>query len=187
MSEVEELEKLQDIIGKINNSVRTYIIFNRKLNKPFLLAAVTKKSSKISLFAAGFGVSSVATLKYTIKPDRIFISSFEVNKQFQRNGLGKTIFNLALAHGDLEGATNAYGHAMPIDDIKGVPNTENYYEATQRVLYKIYEKLGCEFDFYGDNNTFTINWQSGDRFENLQDEFKEIAEDLAGNKKENSL
>ena len=187
MSDIEKLEQLKQAILKINNTVNAYIIFNKKLNKHLLLAAISKKSSKISLFDASFGITSIGTLKYTVKNDNVFISSFEVNKHFQRKDLGKTMFNLALAHGDLLGATSAYGHAMPIDDIQGVPNTENYYEATQRVLYKIYEKLGCEFDFYGDNNTFTINWRSGDRFENLPDELKIIAENLTSKEKENSL
>lgn len=171
------LEK--EIKERLIDSV-TYVIKSYpKLNESILIVFFKNSANKIKLFCEGSWMDPIAEITYTQHKGRVFISSYEVLEEYQQKGLGRLLFNLALAHADYNGITSLYGHATPINSVQGINNEEEgAYEKIQEVLYKIYEKLGCKFDFYGDNNTFSQEWKNGDRFNNLPVEFQSLIEEF---------
>ena len=176
MTEVEAIRILESRIKGFAEHVETFVIENyEKLNQPILIVFFKRAANKIKIFDAVNGIDAIAEITYTQHKHKVFISSYEVISEYQQNGLGKLLFNLALAHSDYNGITSVYGHATPINEVKGISSTDkDSYDKIQQVLYKIYEKLGCEFDFYGENNTFSQEWKSGDKFKKIPKEFQKL-------------
>ena len=90
------------------------------------------------------------------------------------------MFQFALAHSDLLGATYLYGHADPIDEIKGV--SKYGYKAELMALIEIYKKLGCDFkkisyDEYTDKDTrkFEQTWEKGDKYNSANKNIQKLA------------
>ena len=167
--ELELIRNLASKIEKLSGGMTTYIIENySKLNQPILIAFSDGAANKIFIYNTQNGSDAIGRIRYTNRTDKVYISSFEVERKYQQRGLGKLLFNLALAHADYIGVTKAYGHATPINEVLGINSAnEDSFEQILQVLFVVYEKLGCKFDFHGENNTFTQLWKSGERFNKL--------------------
>ena len=176
MTELEAIKILEQQIKDLFLDCSTYVVKNHsKLNQPILIVFCRMSANKIKIFDAINGIDPIGEIVYTLHKHRAFISSYEVLSEYQQKGLGKLLFTLALAHADYNGITSIYGHATPINEVNGIDSQdENAYEEIQNILYTIYEKLGCEFDFYGDNNTFSQTWMSGEKFKKIPKEFQKL-------------
>ena len=104
----------------IKNSIENYttnaiidIIPNKKLNKNLLMVNLSGSHSTILIYDGDSGFREIGTIRYSIKGKSVFISEFEVTENFQGAGIGRTMFEFALAHADAMGATYAYGYAKP--------------------------------------------------------------------------
>ena len=91
--------------------------------------------------------------------------------EFQQNGIGRLLFEIAIAHGNKMGANSLYGYASPTSSIKGVSNNEGTsYDKEQMALIDIYSHLGCEFIKNDDYFKFVKTWNREDvkEFENKE-------------------
>ena len=89
---------------------QTAVIFkNQNLQRQFMLVAVKGIHNKIMLFDELNDMFEVATILYSVHGKKIYLSSFEVDENYQQNGLGRLLFETAATHGDILGATEIYG------------------------------------------------------------------------------
>ena len=114
------LYDIETAIKRHFKDVYTEVIKFKKIDRPLLFVIRKKHDRILKLFDETKGLNEIAVIRYSITKDRVFVSTFEVNKDYQQKGIGKFMFQFALAHSDLLGATYLYGHADPIDEIKGV-------------------------------------------------------------------
>jgi len=105
---------------------------------------------------------------------------FETLPNYQGLGLGKFIFNLALAHADNYELTNAYGFISPTNEIKGVVSEDYSLENETKTLVDIYKKLGATVDDEGfaKDIVFNLIWQEGDRYNLLNKQQKEFVNQI---------
>ena len=173
-----------DIINNINGITRQYVantFYFEKLNKNLLCVYLFGGAhTSILLYDDKHSIKEVGEIRYNCSKDRIFISQFECDYDFQRCGLGRFMFNLALAHADSVGATNIYGYASPTDAIKGVSgNGVSYKEETMKLL-DIYKGLGCKItkkpNGYDADSMweFSQQWNSGEKLNSLPLEQKQF-------------
>lgn len=136
-----------EIIEQINciTPDQTAIEFqNKNFDRSFLLMAIKGFRYRLLIFDETSDMTQIAELLYSVRGNKIYISSFEVNENYQQNGLGRMLFEIAMTHGDILGATRIYGDADPINNIKGVSDNENAtFEDEQQAIFTIYQKLGC--------------------------------------------
>lgn len=143
---------------------QTVVVFkNQKLQQQFILMAIKGIHNKIMLIDELNNMFEFATILYSIHGKKIYLSSFEVNENYQQNGFGRLLFEIAIAHGDILDATEIYGEASPINNIKGVSDAENStFEDEEKAIFTIYEKLGCKINPL--NHNFYNKWTSGKKF-----------------------
>ncbi len=158
-------KNLNEFIERIDHVSpdQTSVIFkNHKLNQHFVLMSIKGSHNKIMILNPEDDFCDIATILYTARGNKTFISSFEVNEDYQQNGLGRLLFDIALTHADILGITNVYGDADPINNIKGVSNQEGItFEDEQQAIIKIYQKLGCTFE--PESHRFYQEWKSGEK------------------------
>ena len=141
---------------------RDSLFKNKKLDKQFVLIAVNGIHQRIAIFDALAEMKKVATILYSNRGNKTFVSSFEVNENYQQNGLGRLLFEIALTHADILDITMLYGDAEPINNIKGISNNENStFEEEQQAIISIYKKLGCTVNPI--DNRFVQKWKSGEK------------------------
>lgn len=138
----------EDIINNIKgftNEVVYQTFYFEKLKKELLCVYLYGGAhTSILLYDDKHGIREVGEICYRANANSIFVSKFETNYDFQQCGLGRFMFNLAMAHGDSLGATTLYGYASPTDAIKGVSDKKGVtYNDEKLNLVKIYKGLGC--------------------------------------------
>ena len=150
---LQEIAKTIGIYGYVTQQIE-----NSKLNKTLLIAVKKGSKSNVLVFEEENGLNEIGSATFTINGRGVYLSKFVVNENFQQNGIGRLMFNLAMACGDKMGRTCIYGEANPTDPIKGVSNQENNtFLKEQEKIRELYECLGCQLN--GEN--FVRNWQSG--------------------------
>lgn len=184
MTENASLLDIEKSIKNYNPNVITKIIGFEKLNKSVLFVYSRGASNKVQLFDDVNGLNEIGMIGYS-RTDNTFISALEVKKHYQGNGVGRFLFEFALAHVDILGVTSAHGEIMPTNDIKGVKlKGIGSHTAHKLKLVEIYKKLGCTIDdiAIADDGypSFTITWKKGERFNNsnikIQDLVAEVVE-----------
>lgn len=142
---------------------QTSVIFkNHKLNQHFLIMSIKGSQNKITILDPENDFCDIATILYTACGNKAYISSFEVNENYQQNGFGKLLFEIALTHADILGIKLAYGDVDPINTIKGISNVEGYtFEDEYNALITIYQKLNCKYD--QNTNRFYQKWNTGEK------------------------
>lgn len=158
---------------------QTVVVFkNQKLQQQFILMAIKGIHNKIMLIDELNNMFEFATILYSIHGKKIYLSSFEVNENYQQNGFGRLLFETAIAHGDILGATEIYGEASPINNIKGVSDAENStFEDEEKAIFTIYEKLGCKINPL--NHNFYKKWTSGKKIQQASSFVEKVAYMLA--------
>ena len=176
---MEESKKLSEIEKYIAKFAKNYIamqIYNEKLDKNILYLYLKQSKHILQVFDENYGVKEIARIDYVVNDKGVYISDFVVEEDFQRNGIGKSLFNIAMAHGDAQGAKLVYGTAAPISGIYGVSNEEDSFENEKKVLMQIYTKLGCKFDTQinldNSESRFYQVWASGEKLSELNQQCK---------------
>ena len=163
-------EKLKQTITKLIPSAVMEEVFIEKLGKPLLFVCFEPNIRTLRVYNSNSlnEEVKVAEIRYRIGEDSVYISSFNVDEKYQQMGIGRTIFEFAMAHGDAKGATKVYGTASPTDPIKGVSDEfdESNYEKEVEALKTIYGKLGCVFI---DSENFVRKWHHGELFDKIED------------------
>lgn len=180
------LHNLKDEILNLSDSVFVQIVHSSTLDKDFLLTYTSGTHEKIMLFDGKRGFNQIALIYYAIKGTKIKITDFEVDIEYQNKGIGRFLFNLALALSDLQGKVFAYGDANPINEIKGIESVKNVDSYTQHIvkLFEIYQSLGCSFNQKEDINRFETSWKHGEKFNSLNETQQEIVINMLNFNKE---
>ena len=186
MIENTELLDIEKSIKNYNPNVFTRIIDFEKLNKSVLFVYSRGASNKVQLFDDVNGLNEIGMIGYS-RTDNTFISALEVKKHYQGNGVGRFLFEFALAHVDMLGVTSAHGEIMPTNDIKGVkPKGKGSHTAHKLKLVEIYKKLGCAIDDIAMDDgypSFTITWEKGERFNNTSIQIQELVTEVVEKQK----
>lgn len=177
-----KLEILQQQIKSIVPQCPSKIVHIDKADKDFLCVAVIGHPHSIRLYDEDHGIHEIANIEYNANKVQCYISSFETDENFQSMGLGRYIYNMALAHADMLGATFSSGDINPINNIQALSNRGIYdREEEIRFLKNAYQNLGNEIekhDYDGFSTyKFTSTWEHGERVAMLDDAQKEIVED----------
>lgn len=191
---MQKFEKVFNVINRVTQEYCANEFYHKGLNKSFLFVYLAGPHHTILVYDENCGVKEIAEIRYVIKGQDCFISQFETDAEFQGNGIGRNIFNFALAHADIKGATKVCGYANPTDAIKGVSDVEgNNSDKEKKTLYKIYEKLGCkildvdpQFNFV-DTKKFSQFWNTGEKYNALSPKQKIFVKRLLNLEKQNSL
>ena len=96
-----------DVINTISSITPNFVhdTFKVKaLNKELLCVFLPGSSNSILLYDENCGLNNVGEIRYVIRDGKCFVSTFETDKNFQQMGIGRFMFNLALAHADAVGA-----------------------------------------------------------------------------------
>ena len=167
----------------IEQSIRKYIpdavidlVNVEKLKKELLFVSTKPNIYSLKVFDEFSGLDQVAEIRYSINGSSVYISSFVVNEEYQQKGIGKMLFEYALAHGDCMGASRIYGTASPTDPFKGVSSkddSEYTYDKEVITLKAIYKKLGCRFI---DNENFMYTWEQNKKMDKVNPKIKNMIE-----------
>jgi len=158
-------EKLKQSIKRMLPNAVMEEVYIEKLGRSLLFVSYLSNISTFRVYDSHYmnGEDKLAEIRYRVGAESVYISSFNVDEKYQQMGIGRAIFEFAMAHGDAKGATRIYGTASPTDPIKGVSDEiddENTYLREMEVLKTIYTKLGCVFI---DKENFVAKWQPGDK------------------------
>ncbi len=159
-------------IKRYNPNAYTHTIKLKRIDTPLLLVAKKTAGRQISIYDESNGFNEIASIRYAITGDRVFISSFEVREDYQRKGIGRYLFEFALAHGDALCATSMYGHASPTAPIKNV--SQYGYKYDRLALQEIYTRLGCKFSQTEQDKKFVQRWQPGDKLDSIDIKTQDI-------------
>lgn len=166
----------------VKESIRKYLpkavmseVFIEKLGKPLLFVCSKPTIRVLKVYDGLSGLNEVAEIRYNIRKDSVYISSFKVNEEYQHLGIGRMIFEFAMAQADAMGVTSLYGTADPTDPIKGVSSDdEDSYDREVEVLKSIYKKLGCSFF---DDKNFVQKWDRGERLKCMDQSRKNMIDE----------
>ncbi len=189
---INKLEEIASSIKKFNSSVQTQIVYLNKHVGPLLMVFTSTTHRNIMVFDANHGLNEIGVIRYSLRPNSVFISEFEVSESVQGAGVGRLMFNFAAAHADAVGATLLYGYAKPTNAIKGVSvEGKDCYAQELKALIKIYEKLGCSFDSPENENNmdkkFTLSWQPSERYSALSSEQLNMLKRVVEHEKQRGL
>lgn len=167
-----KLLKVKSLIEGYTTNAIIDVVTNKKLGKNLLMVNLSGTHSTILIYDGDKGLSEIGTIRYAIRGDSVFISEFEVEESFQGAGIGRTMFEFALAHADAMGATYAYGYAKPTNAVKGVSKLgEDNFIAEQQAIMEVYKRLGCSFDNPKNEGTidkmFEQKWQPTQKYQKL--------------------
>lgn len=168
-----ELDELAMSISEYGFAVKQ--IENIKLNKSLLVAIKKGARGKIMVFAARHGMEEVASMGYTINSKGVYLSKFVVSEELQQCGIGRFMWNLAMAHGDALGKTCIYGEANPTDPIQGVSSEEGVtFKQEQDKIREIYKKLGCTIN----GESFIRTWKEGEILKVSNEDIKSLVDKI---------
>ena len=178
----------EEIIGDIKKFTNQFVYDTfscKKLNMDLLCLYLYGAHPSLMVFHKDYGINHIAEINYRVAGDKCFISTFECVPQFQGNGIGKFLFNMAMAHADALGATKIYGYINPTDEIKGVQSKANSLEPEKEALKQIYTKLGCNLsneDVFGNHASevkFEQSWAHGEKLKGLSQQKLEFVKNAA--------
>lgn len=170
-----DFESMIKSIKQYNPTAAMEVVHNEKLSQDFLYVYVRGASRKIMVFEEGNEIKPVATVLYSIGSSTVNISSLEVDEKFQRNGIGTSLMQTILAHGDCLGATRLKGSATPINTIKDVSSfAEDNRQQEQQAINSFYSANGCHFiegqTYTTDGEKFEQMWKSGEKIKSLPED-----------------
>ena len=171
---------------KLEQEVKNYGMIseqveNKKLGKNVLVVMKKERYGKIMVFDDLNIDEPIGTLKYNIGSNGVYVSEFVVAENFQKNGIARMMWNLAMAHGDMFGKTCIYGEANPTDPIKGTSDQEGVtFEIEQNKINEIYGKLGCKVE----GGAFKREWIEGEIINNLCENENLIVSQILENQKQ---
>lgn len=185
--ENKSLKEIEEFIKKYTDDAFIKKVSIEKMNKDVLFVVLDQSTYKVMLFEESNGMKEIGIIRYAVRGEKVFISEFEVNEKYQGNGLGRLLFDFALAHADTLGVSYAFGCATPTSNIKGITGTGlERYKKEKQAIYEIYKKLGCNFDNPAndteDDPIFDQTWVNGEKFKSASP----IVCDLVLNYKEQS-
>lgn len=175
------LNKLEEKIKEIVPNIPIKKVYIKSANKTFLCACVEGATCSIRLYDEDCGLDHVASIDYRPTAQSCFISAFETKEHFQRLGLGRFIYNMALAHADMLGVTYSYGIIEPTNNIKDVSKFyKDCREEEIEALKEIYEHLGNNIEpaQNGESLKLFSNWKSGERIKLLNKAQKELLKEF---------
>lgn len=168
-----EFEKIVNTIKGFTNDFVAQQFYHKKLDQNLLCVFLGGGQSSILIYSTKNGFNHIAEIRYRASGNSMFVSAFECDSNFQQNGLGRFLLDMAMAHADLKGCVTMYGVANPTNEIKGVSGEGVLLEDEKQALYKIYKKLGCSLENIVVNNQPTNDimfkqcWVSGQKLSNL--------------------
>lgn len=175
----------EEIVNKIRSFTKEFVaqpFYFKNLDKDILCVYLYGGThTSLLLYDNESGYNEVGEIRYRENKNQVFIAQFETNVAFQKCGLGRFMFNLALAHGDAVGATYANGCIAPTNVIKGVSGKGGYMEE-KAALVEIYKKLGCRISitptnsskFSSDFAEFFQSWEPGAKLRALPSDQKQF-------------
>lgn len=203
------LEELQEKIEFCNPNMPTKIVYIPKAQKSFLLAFTKDtppfRTCKILVMDEIRCFAPIAQIWYQItespakpyskslyddnqtvsfeKQREYYIAHFHTNYNYQGQGIGKYIYQLAQAHMDCTNINNSYGVISPLDDIKGVTKSGiDSEKAERKFLALMYHALGNTVIETKDNEKpitqFRDSWTHNQKYENLNSEQKEFVNSI---------
>lgn len=146
-----KLKEIEEEIKKLAPDAVSAKIFMPKAGRQFLFVCNDGSKSSIRVYDRYSGMQEVAEITYRASSSSCYISAFETMEEYQRLGLGKCIYQMALAHADLLGATEGSCLVNPTNNIKGVSKPlVDCYKEEATALREIYTRLGnsivkCDF------------------------------------------
>lgn len=146
-------------------------IYVEKAKKTFLCAHFQLDDYKMCLFDPKEGPYIVSRIDYHFNTLGCHISHFRTEPQYQGKGLGRKVYELALAHADLLGYRESHGYILPTGEIKTLSNRQAYDEhARLQYLKQVYISLGNEIsplinDVF--EYEFSSNWQPHEQMNKL--------------------
>ncbi len=85
----------------------------------------------------------ISTIEYDLHGDKCYISYFKTDYDYQGKGIGKFLYQLAQAHADKYKICCSHGIISPMEDIKGITETQQQtYETEMNFLKLMYHALG---------------------------------------------
>lgn len=179
------LEDIEVSIKKYSKEAIIQKVYNKSLKRDLLFVFVEGSCKKVMIFDQFRGLNEIATIRYSVAGKRVSLSEFRVNEDYQRNGIGRFMFEFALTHGDAVGAEYVVGFANPTDPIKGV-SEDCGRDDEMLALIEIYKKLGCRFsnvnDVYGAQ--FEQRWISGEKVKGADETMRNLVDLVVGYEKE---
>lgn len=172
---------MEQAYENIVNNIKKYISANEFLAKPFYFESLNKNLLCVYLFGGTHStlyiyddkhnMNAVGEILYNVNGDKAFISQIECMEEMQKCGIGKFLFNMALAHADALKATSVSGCIKPCNAIKGISdNSSNNNDKEVEALKEIYKRLGCtitEENLFGNANyktyKFSQQWNPGEK------------------------
>jgi hypothetical protein len=181
---MEKFNKLKQEIKQYNPDALCIVVDDEKFSTPFMLVSTNNMKQKIMLFDGNNGLNRFAEISYSKPQKGIILATFEVDENYQQQGFGKFLFNLASTHADVLGSTYHAGTAHPTAPIKGVSKPSDHifddetFDKEQKTINSIYQKLGCTFE--NENDTFfEQHWKSGDKIKNASPLVQDLAYQIA--------
>ena len=157
MNKISQLEEIAATIQSYGFEAQQ--IESIKLNEPIIVAIKNDSRGKIMIFSEKYGMDCIASISYAINNVGVYVSTFVVIEEMQQKGIGRLMWDLAMAHGDSLGKTCIYGEANPTDPIYGVSGEEGVnFKQEQEKIREIYGKLGCKLD----GKNFIRTWRQGE-------------------------
>lgn len=164
------MERFNELIKTIKQYMPSAIcecVNLKNFDKPLLVVAIKGSKHKIMIYDSPDIAKEIAEISYSNNKKDMFLSTFEVNEQYQQKGLGRFLFNLAVAHVDSTGTSRLYGQANPTNNIKGVSNVEGKtFNHEKQAIIEVYKKLGCHVGFDGN---FEQTWKPGEKIKNANE------------------
>lgn len=175
-----QFESLINNIKQYTTSAIFAVVHNPTLDTDLLYVYTRGASRKILVFDKTKDIKPIAKVLYNIGKYAINLSSIEVEEDYQRNGIGSSLMQLMLAHGDSLGATELHGMAKPINNIKGITIVgKDCMQEELCAIKQFYCANGCTFDeetdIYADEYDFSQSWQGGEKVKDLDDNLLEFA------------
>lgn len=153
-------EDFNIVCAYIDKCIKDYVaeyIYNEGLGYDLMFVYVKKSKHEIFVFDKNCGINEIARISYSINDRGVFISDLIVDEDFQRNGIGKNLFNTAAIHGNKLGSKVVYGYVSPISAIKGISSDSEFsFLREKAALTAIYEKMGCEVRDQDQEAEFTL-------------------------------
>jgi len=156
---MKEAFKIENLIKKFTNEFVVCEVEYKKLGRPLKFIYLKKFKHEIQVYDEAYGLQEIARISYAINWKGVYISDFIVNYEYQKLGIGRTLFNMATMHGFYNEKELVYGVVSPIDLIAGVSLEDNdlSYKREYETLIKIYEKLGCNVEENDGEYAFKLN------------------------------
>lgn len=171
MTYIDNFDYILKSIKKFTNNFTYFIFKHKNLNENFLCVYLPGTANSLLIYENEHTINEIAEIRYSLNGEGCFVSQFECNSKFQKQGFGKLLFNMALSHADAKGITNTFGYITPTNEISGISELHKDKNIEElAALKQVYSKMGCSIisnnEFPGDTK-FEQSWQTGEKYKNL--------------------